>query len=113
MASSLCPYTMAASVLLLLCSLSGLQAMLEYQSRIPNGHKVGHPCFENTVWKGVGHQFHGGGGTINPFGEDFKKNGFVSIVKDVIMYFLYLIYHSRKNCTASVKYQILIPIVPL
>ena len=57
----------------------GLSTSLpDYAQKIPNGHKVPHPCFANTVWKGVGHQFHAGGGFRNVFGEDFAKNGHVS-----------------------------------
>lgn len=68
------------TILLYVTSLTTIvQSLPDYQAQIPNGHKVGHPCFANTVWKGVGHKYHGGGGFLNSFGEDFRDNSFVSI----------------------------------
>jgi len=43
-----------------------------YVSRIPNGDKVVYKG--STVWA-VGHISTGGGGSLNPFGTDFKNNG--------------------------------------
>ena len=43
------------------------------------GHNVWHPCKDNTMWYGVGHNNSLGGGVRNAFGKDFEKYGFVSI----------------------------------
>ena len=53
-----------------------------YQERIPNGAIVPNPCKEDTLWSGVGHQNHRGGGLRNPFGEDFENNGAVRILNE-------------------------------
>ncbi|XP_063403128.1 dopamine beta-hydroxylase-like isoform X2 [Mytilus trossulus] len=45
-----------------------------YQSFIPNGDKVPHPCHQNKLWNGVGHELPGGGGALNPFGIDLYQN---------------------------------------
>lgn len=55
---------------------SSVNAFKNYQSRIPNGEKVSHPCLPNKIWQGVGHFNKGGGGTTNPFGDDFKAAGY-------------------------------------
>ena len=65
------------------CLMVLVSGLPDYQARMPNGYKVAHPCFANFIWKGVGHQFHGGGGMLNPFGEDFRANNFVSILKGI------------------------------
>ncbi len=49
-----------------------------YQSFIPNGERVAHPCKPNYQWPGVGHIHLDGGGSTNVFGDDFKANGLVS-----------------------------------
>ena len=64
--------------LLLLAALPLAASLLLYQDRLPNGHRVPHPCFEAEVWMGVGHQQREGGGVLNPFGRDFRENEFVS-----------------------------------
>ncbi|XP_060064280.1 DBH-like monooxygenase protein 1 homolog [Ylistrum balloti] len=46
-----------------------------FQDEIPNGDIVPHPCKINHIWRGVGHMNPLGGGSINPFGEDFRKAG--------------------------------------
>ncbi len=50
-----------------------------YKEKIPNGDTVPNPCSEDEgdFWAGVGHKDPAGGGKLNPFGEDFKKNGYV------------------------------------
>lgn len=57
---------------LLLCATSVI-AYKSYQSRIPNGERVHHPCFPNQFWQGVGHFTKQGGNARNLFGEDFAK----------------------------------------
>lgn len=49
-----------------------------FRDKIPNGHKVPHPCNPSTIWNGVGHKAQGGGGERNPFGLDFYIQGKVS-----------------------------------
>ncbi|KAK7491568.1 hypothetical protein BaRGS_00017207, partial [Batillaria attramentaria] len=44
-------------------------------SRIPNGDSVLDPC-DNTAWPGVGHISKSGGGSLNPFGSDFRDAGY-------------------------------------
>ena len=63
---------------ILLALMSHAAAFPEYPGRIPNGFRVPHPCFEESTWKGVGHQNFQGGGFLNPFGEDFRRNDYVS-----------------------------------
>lgn len=46
-----------------------------YQSRIPNGKAVPHPCLLNHRWPGVGHENRNGGGARNAFGLAFKEAG--------------------------------------
>lgn len=46
----------------------------DYQTRIPNGNRVRHPCVEGQAWLGVGHTSPAGGGDRNPFGVDFNKH---------------------------------------
>ncbi|XP_033727104.1 peptidyl-glycine alpha-amidating monooxygenase A-like isoform X1 [Pecten maximus] len=46
-----------------------------FQDEIPNGAAVPHPCKTNFIWWGVGHLNPRGGGSVNPFGEDFKNAG--------------------------------------
>ena len=68
--------TMFSSCLLLSVLLvSSTSAYLHYQSKIPNGDRVNHPCLPNKVWQGVGHLNKGGGGTKNAFGKDFAAAG--------------------------------------
>ncbi|XP_048748779.1 tyramine beta-hydroxylase-like [Ostrea edulis] len=45
------------------------------QTKIPNGDSVPHPCKPNYLWHGVGHRNELGGGSRNPFGEDFDAAG--------------------------------------
>ncbi|XP_048751456.2 DBH-like monooxygenase protein 2 [Ostrea edulis] len=46
-----------------------------FQTKIPNGDSVPHPCKPNYLWHGVGHRNELGGGSRNPFGEDFDAAG--------------------------------------
>mmetsp|Transcript_7073 Transcript_7073/g.14214 ORF Transcript_7073/g.14214 Transcript_7073/m.14214 type:complete len:665 (-) Transcript_7073:87-2081(-) len=46
----------------------------KYQDRIPNGKKVS--IDDGSAWPGVGHMRAQGGGSLNPFGEDFKSAGY-------------------------------------
>lgn len=48
-----------------------------YQESLPNGGNLPHPCKPNYRWPGVGHLSPLGGGALNPFGEDFKRQGYV------------------------------------
>ena len=50
----------------------------DYQTAIPNGDRVPHPCADGQAWLGVGHVSPAGGGDRNPFGRDFAKYGLVS-----------------------------------
>ena len=65
--------------------LVGLQLLLLvggfsfFQTRIPNGDRIPHPCWPNYLWHGVGHRNVAGGGARNPFGMDFDKAGKVGI----------------------------------
>jgi len=54
---------------------SGCHGYYQYQTAIPNGQQVPHPCKPNFIWHGVGHQNPGGGGERNPFGQDFARLG--------------------------------------
>ena len=51
-----------------------------FQNQIPNGANIPNPCpqLEGDTWYGVGHRNYQGGGSRNPFGEDFAANDFVS-----------------------------------
>lgn len=49
----------------------------DYQTAIPNGDRVPHPCASGQAWLGVGHISPAGGGDRNPFGLDFAKHGLV------------------------------------
>ncbi|XP_041370971.1 uncharacterized protein LOC121384577 [Gigantopelta aegis] len=60
---------LAVFVALLACS----HAYRDFQLQLPNGDNVPHPCKKNFVWKGLGHLNALGGGSLNPFGEDFKR----------------------------------------
>ncbi|XP_025092690.1 dopamine beta-hydroxylase-like [Pomacea canaliculata] len=46
-----------------------------FADRIPNGEQVPHPCKPNYLWRGVGHFNVDGGGSRNPFGQDFDIGG--------------------------------------
>ncbi|XP_041370326.1 peptidyl-glycine alpha-amidating monooxygenase-like [Gigantopelta aegis] len=46
-----------------------------YQTLIPNGDRVPHPCTKDSVWGGVGHIIPEGEGRRNAFGEHFQLNG--------------------------------------
>jgi hypothetical protein len=46
----------------------------EYRDRIPNGYNV--QDSSGNPWPGVGHSRSTGGGSRNPFGEDFLAAGF-------------------------------------
>ncbi|KAH9503098.1 hypothetical protein Btru_069954 [Bulinus truncatus] len=46
-----------------------------YQTQIPNGDSVPHPCKPNTFWGGVGHHRDQGAGERNQFGQDFEREG--------------------------------------
>ena len=73
-------FSQVLSVIWVLSLLGGLQSIHAFggfHSRIPNGDSVPSPC-KDGIWEGVGHQNHRGSGTLNPFGEDFKTNNYVS-----------------------------------
>ncbi|KAL3870626.1 hypothetical protein ACJMK2_038674 [Sinanodonta woodiana] len=55
--------------------IEGIWGYQMYQSSIPNGEIVPHPCKVNYIWRGVGHKNALGGGERNPFGLDFYKAG--------------------------------------
>lgn len=64
-----------------------------FRGRIPNGHKVPHPCNPTSdKWVAVGHMLSGGRGPRNPFGDDFAANGNVS---DLYIYIYFLPYPSK------------------
>ncbi|KAL3870614.1 hypothetical protein ACJMK2_038662 [Sinanodonta woodiana] len=65
-------FTILACVIQLLAGIWGYQM---YQSRIPNGEIVPHPCKANYIWRGVGHTNALGGGQRNPFGLAFYAAG--------------------------------------
>ncbi|ESO98732.1 hypothetical protein LOTGIDRAFT_158680 [Lottia gigantea] len=46
-----------------------------YQSNIPNGNNVPHPCKPGSMWPGVGHKLAVGGKNRNYFGKDFESTG--------------------------------------
>ncbi|KAK7108714.1 temptin-like isoform X4 [Littorina saxatilis] len=49
----------------------------KYRYSIPHGHDVLSPCrWGDKSWPGVGHTNQAGGGDLNPFGQDFKAEGF-------------------------------------
>ncbi|XP_070176429.1 dopamine beta-hydroxylase-like [Littorina saxatilis] len=50
-------------------------AFYYYQTRLPNGQQVPHPCKANYIWHGVGHRSPTGGGARNPFGQHFETHG--------------------------------------
>lgn len=50
-------------------------AFPEFSTHIPNGARVPNPGPQGGVWAGVGHVDAGGGGELNPFGNDFKAQG--------------------------------------
>merc|ERR1711963_1036752 len=62
---------------LLSLSLLGLgSTYMSFQSNIPNGASVPHPCQAGGTWAGVGHLNPAGGGDRNAFGVAFKNNGY-------------------------------------
>ncbi|GFS21873.1 MOXD1 homolog 1-like isoform X3 [Elysia marginata] len=63
---------LAAVLSLLVASAMGYSG---YKALIPNGDSVPNPCGDGT-WPGVGHWLIYGTGERNPFGEDFKANGY-------------------------------------
>ena len=46
-----------------------------YQTKLPNGLHVPHPCKPNYLWHGVGHLNPLGAGERNQFGQDFARLG--------------------------------------
>ena len=68
-----------------------------YQTFIPNGDRIPHPCGDDHVWGGVGHYQPGGGGQRNPFGEDFAANSLVSLALFIVFPFLSFFLFWRKN----------------
>ena len=62
--------------LLLVLALDQVHGYAFYRKKIPNGMNVPHPCKKNSLWDGVGHLSQTGGGKRNPFGQDFKDQGF-------------------------------------
>ena len=59
----------------------------EFKLQIPNGDNVPNPCVENTKWNAPGHLNILGGGPRNPFGEDFDKEGMVSLFYAILSFF--------------------------
>lgn len=60
----------------LLCLFACVHGYAYFRGRIPNGHKVPHPCNPTSdKWVAVGHMLSGGRGPRNPFGDDFAANG--------------------------------------
>nr|KAG5700456.1 hypothetical protein BaRGS_013943 [Batillaria attramentaria] len=59
------------STVFMLCSQS--LAYYLYQSKLPNGQQIPHPCKPNYIWHGVGHISPLGGGHRNQFGKDFAR----------------------------------------
>ncbi|KAL3870619.1 hypothetical protein ACJMK2_038667 [Sinanodonta woodiana] len=55
--------------------IKGIWGYQMYQSIIPNGEIVPHPCKANYIWRGVGHKNALGGGERNPFGLAFSTAG--------------------------------------
>ena len=68
-------FTLLLSVTFTLLVGSSL-AYMTFQSQIPNGNKVPHPCKANFMWPGVGHRNRLGGGVRNVFGQDFQNAGY-------------------------------------
>ncbi|XP_061190243.1 dopamine beta-hydroxylase-like [Saccostrea echinata] len=67
---------MAKEIFICICLLFTCSLSFKYfQSKIPNGDSVPHPCKPNYLWHGVGHRNEQGGGSRNPFGEDFDAVG--------------------------------------
>ena len=63
-------------IFLFLTILQQTDGFQSFGTRIPNGLKVPHPCKPNSLWYGVGHLSQTGGGKRNPFGQDFRANGY-------------------------------------
>ncbi|KAL3870617.1 hypothetical protein ACJMK2_038665 [Sinanodonta woodiana] len=55
--------------------IEGIWGYQMYQSSIPNGELIPHPCKANYIWHGVGHTNALGGGERNPFGLVFHTAG--------------------------------------
>lgn len=72
------------SIVLLFSSCYKCFGYYQFQAFIPNGLNVKDPCDATQIWKGVGHMGPLGSGPRNPFGEDFKLNGFVSMLIFII-----------------------------
>lgn len=51
-------------------------AYLRYQSFVPNGDRVPHPCDPEQSWTGLGHENKHGGGRRNVFGKQFADNNY-------------------------------------
>ena len=81
-------HTHTISFLLLMVVALGL-AFPNFQSKLPNGDRIPHPCKENYLWRGLGHKNSEGGGPRNPFGRDFSQNGHVSD-KFVKKYYIFM-----------------------
>lgn len=63
------------AAVLFACALPSLiSAHPRFMNAIPNGEKVIDPS--GNLWPGVGHERSSGGGTLNPFGLDFKEAGY-------------------------------------
>ncbi|KAK7475437.1 hypothetical protein BaRGS_00033318, partial [Batillaria attramentaria] len=56
------------SLLVLPVLLNAVHGFPDYQTHIPNGNRVPHPCVKGQAWLGVGHTSPAGGGDRNPFG---------------------------------------------
>jgi hypothetical protein len=54
-------------------AISSVHGMKDFREKIPNGFNVAGST--GSAWAGVGHLSSDGGGTLNPFGKDFKSAG--------------------------------------
>jgi hypothetical protein len=80
-------FAFSLSLLPLLGLIACVCGYSQYQSKLPNGDNVPHPCKPNYIWHGVGHKNALGGGERNPFGLDFKaKQLTVSLAPFSLLY---------------------------
>ncbi|KAH9491013.1 hypothetical protein Btru_051766 [Bulinus truncatus] len=63
-------------VVILVLSAYYVTGFRSFRSKIPNGHRVPHPCKPDQLWEGVGHFLDVGTGARNPFGLDFAKENY-------------------------------------
>ena len=67
---------LSPSSLIVISLIHGCVAYPNFADEIPNGKAVPNPAPQGGIWAGVGHLKTGGGGPLNPFGEDFRSNQF-------------------------------------